>query len=210
MSEPNRFAGLCTAAIALFLLSGCGASPEALPPAALAADVSSRDYARPRNDVPGVRNFAKVSDGLFRGAQPTRRGFRELEKMGIRTVVSVRRRSSDDDLLKGTSLRYFHVSCEASRPEHGDVLQFLKIVTDPANQPVFVHCRRGADRTGYLIACYRMLQQGWSAADARAEMSHFRYNPLWWKLARYVRGFDPEGMREWVAATSMPEFRSAN
>ena len=96
---------------------------------------TTRPSTQPRNDIPGLPNFAKVSDGLYRGAQPTAEGFDRLKKMGVKTVVNLRSFSSDRSELKGTGLRYAHIYCKAWHPEDEDTLEFLKIAKRPRQPP---------------------------------------------------------------------------
>lgn len=156
---------------------------------------------RPSNTaMPGVRNFARVSDVLFRGEQPTPEGFVNLrEKEKVRTVVNLRTFHGDRDALRGTGFRYAHIPAQAWNIGDDDVAQFLKVVTDPANQPVFVHCQQGADRTGLCVAVYRVMEQGWTADEAAAELSAFGHNEIWCNVRASLRSLDVEKMRRRVA-----------
>jgi protein tyrosine/serine phosphatase len=80
--------------------------------------------------------------------------------------------------MKGTGLQYVHIKCQAWHPEEECVAQFIKIVRDPKNQPVFVHCQHGSDRTGMMVASYRMLEQDWTNADAESEIHNFGYHRM--------------------------------
>jgi tyrosine-protein phosphatase SIW14 len=171
------------------------------------AAVTSPTLAVPRTDIPGVGNFARISDTLFRGAQPTAEGFRELKKMGIKTVVNLRSYHSDRDELKGTGLQYAHIYSQAWDPDDDDILAFLKIVEDPANQPVFVHCMHGADRTGWVVAVYRIIEQGWSVDDAWREMQNFGHHEVFKGLERYLRKMKPDDIRRQVQKTPKPRIR---
>lgn len=146
----------------------------------------------------GVPNLFKVSDVLYRGAQPTAEGMKALEKMGIRTVVQLRSFHSDEELLKGTHLATEHMYMKAWHPEEHEVLKFLSIVTDTNKTPVFVHCQHGADRTGTMCAIYRMAIQGWKPEDAAREMTDggYGFHPIWKNLVKYVEEFDVSGMRQ--------------
>ncbi|MBN1550146.1 tyrosine-protein phosphatase [bacterium] len=138
----------------------------------------------------GVPLFAKVSDSLYRGAQPTEKGFVELKKMGIRTIVTLRVFDTDKNSLPDMNFRQFHISCKTLHPEEEDVIEFLRIVTDPANQPVFVHCREGIDRTGMMVAMYRMVIQDWPREKALAEMKAFGFHEIWNPLEDYIEKVD--------------------
>jgi len=143
-----------------------------------------------------VINFAKVSEALWRGSQPTAEGFRNLEKLGAKTIVSFRHDHDDLPLLTGTKLKYLRIPSRAYRPKHAHLARFLKLMQDPANAPVFIHCAQGRDRTGYNAAAYRMVFQGWKPEDAIAEMKTFRFNQIWMGNPGFLRRLDVEGMRK--------------
>ena len=86
----------------------------------------------------------------------------------------------------------------AWRPQDDDVVRFLQIVTDESRLPAFVHCRRGADRTGMMVAIYRIAVQGWDKEQAIAEMTQggFRFNSGWQNLVQYVRDLDIDAIRQ--------------
>ena len=70
--------------------------------------------------------------------------------------------------------------------------QVVALMADPANQPVYVHCRHGQDRTGIVVAAYRMKQQGWSLTDAETEMQAFGFNDVWVNFKKFIRGYGKE------------------
>jgi protein tyrosine phosphatase (PTP) superfamily phosphohydrolase (DUF442 family) len=174
-------------------------------PSVAAAAAPSSGALMPRNDLPGLTNFAKVSDVLYRGAQPTAEGFKTLASLGVKTVVSLRWLHSDRDLLAGTGLRYFRIEAKAWHPEDEDMSRALKIIEDPKNQPVFVHCQHGSDRTGTLVAAYRIVDQGWTREDAASELPNFGYHPIWTEVLTYLKRFDRAAMRATIDATAMPK-----
>lgn len=145
----------------------------------------------------GVPNFHRVSDGLYRGAQPTAEGFKQLKKMGIKTVVNLRLAHSDRDEIGDTALKYEHINMAAWNPENDDVVRFLKIVTNKENQPVFVHCQHGSDRTGTMCAIYRIAVQGWDRDEALKEMTTggYGFHEVWDELPKYIRGLDVKSIR---------------
>ncbi len=156
-------------------------------------------------DIPGVENFAKVSDILYRGAQPTEEGFAELKRRGIKTVVNLRSFHGDRSELKGLGLRYAHIYCKAWHPEDEDTVKFLKILEDPANHPVFVHCQEGADRTGCVVAVYRIVEQGWTLEQAVEEMHDFGFHPVWFVIEDYLDGFNPAKVKKKMAKVRKPK-----
>jgi protein tyrosine phosphatase (PTP) superfamily phosphohydrolase (DUF442 family) len=173
--------------------------------AAAAEPVEAHKLAKPRDDLPGLSNFAEVSDALWRGAQPTAEGFAELKRLGVKTIIDLRAEHSDRDLLTGNGLQYVEIPCLAWDPEEKNVLKVLKIVTDPKNQPVFVHCQAGADRTGMMVAVYRMTQQGWTSKEALKELPEFHFHPIFANVALYLIKFDPAAIRKKLEQTAPPK-----
>ena len=119
----------------------------------------------------GLPNLFQVSPNLFRGAQPTHAGMLQLKTMGIKTVLSLRGMHDDDEFVEGTDLTKARIRFHTWHPEEEDMLKFLKLVNDPAGLPMFVHCKRGIDRTGTMVAIYRVCVQGWSKEEAIREMT---------------------------------------
>lgn len=152
-------------------------------------------WARPL-EVPGLPNLHRVSPALYRGAQPEVEGFRSLVKLGVKTVVNLRQLHSDRDELDKAGvtdqLDYVHIRFNTFHPEDEDVVEFLKVMADPARHPVFVHCQHGADRTGMMVALYRIVFQGWSKEQALEEMTAggFGFHWIWSNLLRYLRRAD--------------------
>lgn len=138
----------------------------------------------------GVPRFEKVSDALYRGGQPDAKGFGQLKKIGVKTIVSLRVLDHDRRRLRGLGLRYLHVSFKHVHPEDEDTVAFLKVVANPENQPVFVHCRDGVDRTGMMVALYRIIIEDWPKPKALAEMKRMGFNPVWRQIEDYVEHLD--------------------
>lgn len=150
-----------------------------------------------RVEKPGLPNFHKVSDTLYRGAQPTAEGFRELKAMGVKTVVNLRSFHSDRDEMGDVRFKYDHIYFKAWHAEDHEVVRFLQIVTNTNNAPVFVHCQHGADRTGTMCAIYRMAVQGWTKDAAIKEMTEggFGYHTIWKNLIEYLQELDIEKLK---------------
>lgn len=155
--------------------------------------------------IPGVENFAQVSPVLYRGAQPTRQGFSELKARGVKAIVDLRTSDNDRAKLQGLGLRYFHIPSKADKPKTQDIAMILKIIQDPANQPVFIHCHLGSDRTGFAVAAYRMIEQGWSYDDATAEMDHFKFNHLFQSIRKHLRQLNIPQMKQTTNAIPSPQ-----
>lgn len=128
-----------------------------------------------QDDLP---NFYRINEGLFRGGQPTEDGFKVLSRMRIKTVVNLRdndeRARVEEAAARAAGLNYFNLPlAHFDKPADEQVARILSIITAPENQPVFVHCKRGADRTGTIIAIYRIEHDGWTSTQAKDEAKHF-------------------------------------
>lgn len=148
-------------------------------------------------DAKGIPNLFQVSATLYRSAQPTAEGMRELKKRGIVTVVNLRSFHSDRDEIANTGLAYEHIYMKAWHPERKEVVRFLQIVTDPKRTPVLVHCQQGADRTGTMVALYRVAVQGWTKDEALREMTKggYGFNEVWVNLPHWIRDLDVDSIR---------------
>lgn len=155
------------------------------------AGPAEREWAR-KIKVAGVPNLHRVSGDLYRSAQPSKEGMKQLEKMGIKTVVNLRSFHSDRDEMKGTEMGYEHIYMKAWHAEEKELVRFLKIVSDKSNTPVLVHCQHGADRTGTMCAVYRIAVLGWTKEEAIAEMTKggFGFHTIWAGLVKYIRNLD--------------------
>lgn len=178
---------------------------------ALSDDSTSPSLIRPFHwaipiEKPGLPNLHKVSEDLYRGAQPTARGFRELQSMGIKTVINLRSYHSDRSLLIGTRLKYIRIKTQAWHIDEDDMIKFLKIVTDKNRTPVFIHCQHGADRTGTFSAIYRMAVEGWSKEEAISEMTKggFGYHTVWRNLIYCLKTLDIEKIKKKTGLASSP------
>jgi protein tyrosine phosphatase (PTP) superfamily phosphohydrolase (DUF442 family) len=146
----------------------------------------------------GVSNLHKVSDTLYRSAQPSAAGMKNLKAMGIETIINLRSFHSDRDKIKETGLAYEHIYMKAWHPEDGEAVRFLQIVTNPKRTPVLVHCQHGADRTGAMCAIYRVAVQGWNREEALREMTDggFGFHGIWQDLVQWINSLDMEEIKK--------------
>lgn len=145
--------------------------------------------------LPGIHNFGKISDQLYRGAQPNAAGVRQLKKLGITAIVDLRRedageRTREKEEAEAAGIRFVSIPVGGwSAPADAQVAEFLSIFADP-KQKVFVHCHFGEDRTGVFVAAYRMAAQQWSVEQAFQEMQFFGFNAFWHRtMTSFVRQF---------------------
>jgi len=140
--------------------------------------------------LPGLENVGRVAPDIFRGSQPAKNGYDSLKKMGIRTVINLRTSMSEKKQVEAAGMRSIEIPL--STFNNGDkekVDRVVALLADQANRPVFVHCRQGRDRTGIVVAAYRMKVQGWPLAAAEAEMDSFGFNDVWVNLRRFLHRY---------------------
>jgi protein tyrosine/serine phosphatase len=146
----------------------------------------------PTSTSTSIENFGKVNDHYYRGSQPEDEQFAELQKFGIRTVVDLRqdRDEKASGWAQSAGLRYVNIPLTTKRPAtEQQTSEFLALVNDPANWPVFVHCKGGRHRTGEMTAIYRITHDGWTADQAYAEMKKYDFENGWFyprSLKNYV------------------------
>ncbi len=124
--------------------------------------------------VPGIENFHQVDEHVYRGAQPTQQGFGYLARIGVKTVVDLReaddRGRAEESAVMSAGMKYVNVPMTGlTPPTEAEITRILGILEDEGNGPVFVHCKRGADRTGAVIAAYRIDHQAWDNTRALNE-----------------------------------------
>ncbi|HQB39530.1 MAG TPA: tyrosine-protein phosphatase [Deltaproteobacteria bacterium] len=171
---------LCLLATAPVCHAATGTAP--LP---LAARYSEHVY-----NLPGLSNIGRIDPGIYRGALPDANGYATLKQLGIRTVIDMRTTGSEKAEVEGAGMRSIAVPIEMTRNGlQAKVDRVVALMSDPANQPVYVHCRHGQDRTGIVVAAYRMKQQGWSLIDAETEMQAFGFNDVWVNFKKFIRQY---------------------
>jgi protein tyrosine/serine phosphatase len=126
-----------------------------------------------------IDNFGQISKAYYRGAQPQGRDYGDLATLGVKTLINL---TSDDAdateqaMAERAGMKYIQIPMNTHTPPTSEQLaQFLALVNDPANQPVYVHCVGGRHRTGVMTAAYRMTQDGWSSEQAFAEMKKYKF-----------------------------------
>jgi tyrosine-protein phosphatase SIW14 len=124
--------------------------------------------------TPAIGNFHQVDSNLFRGAQPAAQDFQSLARLGIKTVLDLRPEEghlrAEKKLVEAAGMRYVSIPMDGLlAPTDAQIARALAVINDTANGPVFIHCRRGADRTGTVIACYRIAHDQWTNGKALDE-----------------------------------------
>lgn len=130
--------------------------------------------------APGlIPRFRQVADGFYRGGQPRKEGFAYLKRIGVKTIVNLRGENDERAQVEKLGFKYVHIPMSPRErvPEH-KIESFFQVLRDRRNYPVFVHCERGADRVGFMVALYRIAFQGWDAAKAYEEARSLGMR--WW------------------------------
>jgi tyrosine-protein phosphatase SIW14 len=141
----------------------------------------------------GLTNFGRVTEKLYRGGQPTSDGFNALRAMGVGIVVNLRddrtEMATEKRQVESLGMKYIGIPWSANRePSSTQVVEFLDLVRANPDTKIFVHCRRGADRTGVMIAAYRIAMEHRPVAEAVSEMRRYHYD--WFfrpQLQRYIK-----------------------
>jgi len=189
--------------LGLLLVTPVTAEMQAAVPAAHATVVSQIS----------IENFGKVNEQYYRGAQPTGGQFADLKSLGVKLVIDLAREGDQDEAanVEAVGMKFVRIPLSTTEAPPKDAIdRFLKLVNDPANQPVYVHCMGGRHRTGAMTAVYRMTQNGWTADQAFAEMKQYRFGAdfLHPELKKFVyayfSGFDKTQAPKVLVAAATP------
>ncbi len=170
----------------LFVSVGCSSSRDPRP----------ERWAAPVSSI-NLLNWYKLNADVYRSEQPSRAGFQEIRDLGIKTILNLRDKHTDAPLLEGFGFDLIEVPMTAGNFTEGDIVKALKAIHE-ARKPVLVHCQRGADRTGVVIAMYRLVFEGWTKEDAIDELLHggYGFNRIWYgNIPKYIRTSDPAKLR---------------
>jgi protein tyrosine/serine phosphatase len=133
-----------------------------------------------------LANFYRLSDEVYRSRQPDVEDMVALQRMGVRSILNLREYHSDEDDAKGTQLKLYRVPVNAGKIDDSFVVSALRVI-DGAEKPILIHCWHGSDRTGVVVAMYRMIFQDWSREQAIDEFVNGGYG--------YHAGFYPNIQR---------------
>jgi tyrosine-protein phosphatase SIW14 len=168
------------------------------------------------SSAPGIKNFHQVNEHLYRGAQPTSEGLVYLAKIGVKTVLDLRengeRSSKEAELATSLGMRYINVPMTGlTPPTSAEITRILVLLEAPKAGTVFVHCMRGADRTGAVIAAYRIDHDHW--VNGRALNEAMSLGMSFFQLPRqnFIRNFQPlPSMEAPKAGIALPTKEESN
>ena len=148
--------------------------------------------------INGIPKFREVNGHLYRGAQPSGTGLKALSKLGVVTVLDLRphgeRGTSEEKIVTAAGMRYFNVPMDGLHgPTDDQIIKALAVLRDPNNWPVFVHCQHGVDRTGTVIACYRIASDHWPNVRAEKEAEYLGMHSFERGMKEYILQFHLPG-----------------
>jgi protein tyrosine/serine phosphatase len=141
-------------------------------------------------------NLYRVSDDLYRSEQPSNEAFVELKGMGIKSVLNLRTTEKDDELIGNLNLKTYLVPMDAGNFTDKEIIEALKVISN-APKPILVHCRHGADRTGVVVAMYRIIFQGWTKDDALNELLNggYGFHTTYKNIPEYIKNVNVESIK---------------
>jgi tyrosine-protein phosphatase SIW14 len=144
--------------------------------------------------LPGLVNVGRVAEGIYRGADPAADdwGFRSLADLGVKTVLNLSRERDGEEALSHGIMELYEPLDFFRNVEEARIRKLVLRLSDTNLYPIFVHCAQGCDRTGMVIACYR-IESGWSNEDAVAEMWSFGFHFVWSHFLEFVQNYKPVG-----------------
>jgi len=146
----------------------------------------------------GIKNFAQVDTAVYRGAQPTEEGIQYLAKIGVKTVVDLRaadeRSEAEEKMVATAGMKYVNIPMSGRTPPTDAQITRVLGILEANDGAVFVHCKRGADRTGVVIASYRIDRDGWDNAQALSEAKARGMAPTQLPRMSYIRTFQPRAL----------------
>jgi tyrosine-protein phosphatase SIW14 len=125
-----------------------------------------------------IKNFGQINENYYRGAQPEGQDYNDLASLGVKTVINLIKDEKGEEVstVQRMGMKYVHIPMTTgTAPTSAQIKQFLSLVEDPANQPVYVHCVGGKHRTGVMTAVYRMTEDGWNSDQAFKEMKQYKF-----------------------------------
>ena len=149
-----------------------------------------------RMQVPGMSNVGKLNGSLYRGSQPNAEGFEQLKKLGVTTIVDLRRQhpgavKKERQRVEALGMHFVYIPASGwSPPTDDELVQFFSFLQQHPKEKLYVHCWLGDDRTGVFLAAYRIVFEHWTAEKAFQEMLFFHFKNFWHPSMRiYIQNF---------------------
>ena len=148
-----------------------------------------------------VNNLHRITPSLYRSAQLSKDDVPQLQKLGIKKVISFRAFHSDSEILAGSGITLQRIPINTWNIRDTDMVTALKALRALDHEgPVLIHCQHGADRTGLVSALYRVVYQGWTKEQALDELQHggYGFHSIWQNITRYLERVDIQQLRQQV------------
>ena len=162
-----------------------------------------------------VRNLYRVAPGIYRSAQPDGEEFRTLHRAGLKSVLNLRAHHSDREKIGDLPLNLCELPMNADSLTKKDLFMALVILRD-VPKPVLIHCWHGSDRTGAVVAAFRIVFQNQTVESALNELKDRRYGHhrfLYRNIPELLREIDWKSIRESIRKrkrTDSASFRLQN
>jgi Tyrosine phosphatase family len=155
------------------------------------------------NLVPSLFKKEHPSLPFYRGSAPTQAGLERLKQLGVTTIIDLRKGEAEGNRVKGRvvqncnltaphlpmspteeagvvrklGLKYISLPMYRA-PSKEQMATFLAITNDPKiAKSMYVHCQHGRDRTGGMVALYRLQHDRWDFEKTLAEMRGYGFDP---------------------------------
>ncbi len=179
--------------------------------APLEFDATASHVIPPRQNLPGLHNFGQINPTLFRGERPTEEGLACLAKMGVTIVISLEGKYKDlHKPVERLGMQYISMFWECSFPQDHTFAKFLQLLRDNPGKKVFVYCHYGDDRTGMMIAAYRIAEQNWSAKEAKEEMKAFGFDFFHRRICTGLSDYEEHFPQHWREHEAFEKLRSVS
>jgi protein tyrosine/serine phosphatase len=158
---------------------------------ALAVMAVAQSARRDASSKTRIDNFGCINEKFYRGAQPRPGDYKDLAAMGVKTIIDLQQDGERDEqeMVEAAGMKFHRIGMsDSSWPSPEKAAQFIKLVNDPENQPVFIHCHGGRHRAGIMTAIYRMSHDGWDADQAYQEMKQYGFE----------RGFGHSSLKDYI------------
>lgn len=138
-----------------------------------------------------LNNLFKVNDSIYRSEQPGLDAIKYFDSLGIKSILNLRAGHSDSNVLSTGNLNYYNVQMRTGRFTDSEIIQALRIVKD-APKPLLVHCKHGSDRTGVVIAMYRIIFENWTKEKATDELVNgsYGFHHIFVNIPAYIKNVD--------------------
>lgn len=146
-----------------------------------------------------LNNFWKINDTIYRSEQPHKKDFVYLNNLGFRAVLNLRTCHTDKKLINNFNIVEYNVKMKAGHFGDKEIIESIKVIRD-SPKPLIVHCWHGSDRTGVVIAMFRIIYQNWTKEQALLELQNggYGFHTVFSNIQEYIKNVDVENIRSEV------------